>query len=140
MRLDGKLVAVTLTMDVVEEYRYAKEIAADKTHTFYQFSALYSSLDLDSLPPGEGTYHARISVLPGITRKGIGMRLFYESSKYQLGWGYQCCINGTFVKSALNMSAKLGGEILRHFEEVRSDCVYEINIVKHDYKKLLIVY
>lgn len=92
MRLNGKLVAVVLSLDMVEEFNALKPIIADSSHTFHQIACQFTGLNFESLQAGTATYFTRLSVLPEMTGKGIGNRLLYEACKYQATQGYQFAI------------------------------------------------
>lgn len=84
MKLDGKLVAVGMSIDQTQQEKRIQEIMANKDHSYYPFAALYASLSLEGTPPGKSAYIARLSVLPEMWRKRVATSLIYEIDLYLL--------------------------------------------------------
>jgi hypothetical protein len=82
--MQGKLIAVVMSIDAATVYAPWKKIAEDTTNPLCMFYTLFASLYLDGLKRGVASYHGRMSVLSEISKKGIASRLHYEFCKYEL--------------------------------------------------------
>lgn len=62
------------------------------------------------------------------------MRLVYEACKYQLAKGYEHSVIIAIVDASLRLFISLGGELLSHYEEQRPTFLFQVNIVKNDFR------
>ena len=99
--MDGKLVAVGMAIDQTQHEKRVQEMVDNKNHPYHSFATLYASLGLQGTPPGKAAYIARVSVLPGIWRKGVATSLMYGMGSYLLENGYEKVYFGTVVEGAV---------------------------------------
>jgi hypothetical protein len=106
-RLDGKLIVVVLSVDVVQRYQLANRIGNDDYDPTRKLYELLGSLGLDDLKPWCRFLPCSHSVLPEAGKKWTATRLHYESCKYELSQGYQLSIQATMMHESSRILEKL---------------------------------
>jgi hypothetical protein len=101
-----------MTIDAVHRYKVCKKVAADNTHPAQNYYLAISKMKFDDLKLGHTSYHARMSVYPGLRQNGISRLVHCFLCKYQAERGYLFNVFTTFYDLPTKSLIRYGSYIV----------------------------